>query len=289
MHDALQLPESLTRSRAQSRDHRWFGCPSTSTRSRRCATRAAGASRACSTRWTSASTPASPGITVHPRADGATSRRTTCATIARAARGAAAGRRVQHRRRSAAGLLDLVAGGPAGPVHAGAGRARRDHQPGGMAAGAGDRAAAGRDRGLASRAASASACSSMPTPDAIRLGGVGRRRSGRALHRAVRARLRARPRRRAARRSRTYADAARAGALARARRQRRPRSRSRQPGDLPRSAASRRSVDRPRHHVARALRRASTVVREYLAVLAGRSDGDYDQLTSAVGRRLSAA
>ena len=115
------------------------------------------------------------------------------------------------------------------------------------------------------RWASASACSSMPSPIPS-VGGIGRCRPGRAVYRAVRAGVRAWSGARAA-----VVRAVRGGgeprAFARPGRQRRPRSRPRQSRDVPRAAVSGRGVDRPRPHLARAVRGPATVVREYLAVL----------------------
>ena len=72
------------------------------------------------------------GITVHPRADGGTSRPTTSTTSPRALAPLSRRRRVQHRRGSAARSDRARAGGAARPVHARAGRARRDHESGRM-------------------------------------------------------------------------------------------------------------------------------------------------------------
>ena len=210
-----------------------------------------------------------PGITVHPRADRRhitpEDVRDDCArTGAQPAR-----RRVQHRRRSAAGSARSRRRGAARSVHARAGRARRNHQPGGLAARA-RRPSGCRtiDRAICTRAAFASACSSTRRPMPIRWAASVGRRSRRALHRAVRPRVRAGADEAAPRRSRRTREAAElAHAL----------GLGVNAGHdldldnlvaLPRPAAPRRSVDRPRAHVARAVRRARTVVREYLDVLA---------------------
>ena len=129
-------------------------------------------------------------------------------------------------------------------------RARPGWQPGAATDGLPDVVAR-----LHGRAASASACSSIPMPEPIRwAASVGADRvelytepfarafeqgpdRGGAVVRAVRGR-------------------GAAGAQPRPGRQRRARSRSRQPRALPRAAASRRGLDRPRHHLARAVRRA---------------------------------
>ena len=133
-------------------------CRSTSTRSRRSATRAA--ARAVGARC---------GARVrrcrragHHRAS---ARRRAAHHVRRRARGrgvaAAAGwpRRVQHRRRSAAGSARAGARGEADAVHAGAGAARRDHQPGRLVAGHAARSDGRRRRSRCATTASASACS----------------------------------------------------------------------------------------------------------------------------------
>ena len=214
------------------------------------------ACRASSTRCACASTPArraSPCTRARTRG---TSRQPTCATIASVLRAAARRDRVQHRRRSAArsarrwsrevrpDQCTLV------PVRAG-----RDHEPGGLAA---------RHAGGGCRRRSSASCRQRgvrvslfvdPEPRAGALGGVARRRSRRALHRAVRARVRARRADAAARASRatptrrTLAHALGLGVNA--------------GHDLdldnlvavPHAAAPRRSVDRPRAHQPRAVRR----------------------------------
>ena len=169
---------------------------------------------------------------------------------ARRSRGAlrrpASGGRVQHRRRSAAGAARAGARG-ASRTSARWCRSRRAKSPARRAGSRGRRpSGCPRSSPTSRRAASASACSSMPDRESIRLGGVARRRSRRALHRAVRPGVRARAGAGARARSTRYADAARAGACARPRRQRRARSRSRQPRAVPRAAAPRRGLDRPR-------------------------------------------
>ena len=119
----------------------------------------------------------------------------------------------------------------------------------------------------ASRAAFASACSSIPTPEPIDWAASSRRRSRRALHRAVRAGVRAR----AAEARRVVRGVRRRGAaraLARAGRQRRPRSRSRQPRAVPRRCRILDEVSIGHAIMSRALFVGlATVVREYLAVL----------------------
>ena len=113
-----------------------------------------------------------------------------------------------------------------------------------------------------------SACSSMRRP--IRY--VGPPRPARTASSCTPSRSRARSSRRPIRAAaRSHLRGGRPGrALARTGRQRRPRSGSRQPHGISRTAASRRGVDRPRDHLARALFVGlATVVREYLDVLRG--------------------
>ena len=93
------------------------------------------ACRACSTRCASASTPARRASPCIRAPTGVTSRRRMCAT-SRGAGAATRRRRIQHRRRSAARAARPGAGGAARPVHARAGRAGRDHEPGRLAAAA---------------------------------------------------------------------------------------------------------------------------------------------------------
>ena len=151
-----------------------------------------------------------PGITVHPRAD---RRHITPDDVrgdrAAAARDARRGVEFNIEGDPRPDLLDLVDEVQAGSVHAGAGRARRGHQPGRLAARAGDRAAARRSsRGCSARGIRVSLFVDA-APDADSLGGVGRRRPRRAVHRAVRARVRARRPSAGAASFARYADAAR--------------------------------------------------------------------------------
>ena len=251
---------------------------STSTKSRRCATRAAGAMPSVLDAVDVCLAAGAPGITVHPRAD---RRHITPDDVREIARGAAdAPPAVEFNIEGdpRPELLDLVRRGAARSVHARAGRAGRDHQPGRLAAGPGD-ASGCLDvvARPASRAASASACSSTPTPDADSLGGVGRRRSRRAVHRAVRARVRARRRRRRAARSR----------VTRTRRGSRTRSASAStPATISTSTTSCCSATLPHLDevsighalISRALFVGlATVVREYLDVLAAACSSTYDR------------
>jgi hypothetical protein len=75
-----------------------------------------------------ASTPARPGFTVHPRADRAPHHDGGRARDRRRAGAAQGPRRVQHRRRSAAGFSRPRARGQTRSVHARAGEARRDYE-----------------------------------------------------------------------------------------------------------------------------------------------------------------
>ncbi len=127
--------EHLCHQRSAIERMTWFACPSTSTRSRRCATRAAGASRACSRPLRSASRPARLASPCIRAPIGATSRPTMCGR-SRGRCAATPGSRVQHRRRSAARAAGSRRGGAARSVHARAGGAWRGHQPGRLAAGA---------------------------------------------------------------------------------------------------------------------------------------------------------
>ena len=76
-----------------------------------------------------------PGITVHPRADERHITRRDVRALAQSARAHPARGRIQHRRRSAAGAAGSGREVRPRPVHAGAGASRRDHEPGGLAAG----------------------------------------------------------------------------------------------------------------------------------------------------------
>ena len=159
-------------------------------------------------------------------------------------------------------LLDLVDEVRAGSVHARAGRARRGHEPGRLAAGTRSRpAAGGRSADCAARGIRVSLFVDAGA-GADPLGRVDRRRSRRALHRAVRARVRARPRTTARRVVRHATPRRRrlAHALG-ARRQRRPRSRSRQSRAVPRRCrTSTRSRSATRSCRARCLSASRTVV-----------------------------
>ena len=103
---------------------------------------------------------------------------------------AGARRRVQHRRRSAARLRRPGARDAPGSVHAGAGHAGRDHESGRLARGHRARARCATSSRGCKAPACASACSSIPICGAVDWAAGLRRRSHRALHRAVRARLR---------------------------------------------------------------------------------------------------
>ena len=248
---------------------------STSTRWRRCATRAAARCRAWSRRCDVVRRRRRAG---HHRASArrsrATSRRRTSATSPRRSRRSAVRSNSTSKAIRGPSCSSWSREVRPRPVHAGAGRAGRDDQPGRLAARtASRRSCRGDRRRSARRAASASACSSTPMPQPIRWAASTRRRPRRALHRAVRARVRARRRRRPAQSFSRYVDAADAGA-------RRSASAS-TPGTISicdnlmlfrDAAASRRGVDRPRDHVARALYVGlRPVVREYLRRLSTRS------------------
>ena len=114
----------------------------------------------------------------------------------RRARAARAARRVQHRRRSASRSGRAGDGGAPGPVHARAGAARRDHQPGRLV---GVDIAADELGGVIARDEGGGRPRQRvrgPGAGSHPLGARRRRRPRRALHRAVRARVRARARRR---------------------------------------------------------------------------------------------
>ena len=207
----------------------WSISPSTSTRSRRCATRAAARSRRCSTRC---------DVCVdgrRARHHRASARRRAAhhagATCARSPRGCAPlarPRRVQHRGRSAAGSARARARGPARPVHARAGHARRDHEPGRLARRHGRRPALAGGRSATCKAAGVRV-SLFVDPDAARRS-TGPRRSAPTASSSTPSRSRARSSgaaRERADRFALYAAAARHAARARPRRQRRPRSRPR--------------------------------------------------------------
>ena len=150
--------------------------------------------------------------------------------------------------------IALVLRGAARPVHARAGHARRDHEPGGLAADT--------PRGRAVGDSSRSCRPRRPRQPVRRSRGRRRSRWAAALG-ADRVELYTEPFARAfergdARRRASFARyVGRRDGRARARpgRQRRPRSRSRQPRAVPHAAAPRRSVDRPRAHQPRAVRR----------------------------------
>ena len=183
------IDDSPVRQRQQGRDAAQLARRAVAERARR------GAASACDA--------GAPGITVHPRADGGTSRPTTSATIAAALAGAAARGRVQHRRRSAARAARRWST-RCGRISArwcrscrARSRARR--------AGSRARAPSGCRRSFASFKAHGIRVSLFvdAEPEPIRLGGIGRRRPRRALHRAVRAGVRAGSGRRRAGRSRS--------------------------------------------------------------------------------------
>ena len=161
----------------------------------------------CSTRSRSASPPARPASPCIRAPTAGTSRPTTCARL-RARSSRRARRRIQHRRRSAARLIDARRRGAAGSVHARAGRARRSHEPGRLAArvrrrsGLPDVIARFKSRGVRV------SLFVDPEPEPIEWAAVGRRRPRRALHRAVRPRVRARAPRPAQSSFESYAAAA---------------------------------------------------------------------------------
>ena len=171
-----------------------------------------------------------PGITVHPRAD---ARHITTADVHEIAGVARAAQRAASSSTSKA---------IRGPICSrSCSRCKPDQctlvpvQPGEITSQAGWPADTPRDelarhrRATAARAASASACSSIPSRTPIRWARDDGRRSRRAVHRAVRARVRARRRRGARRASRVYAARRALAHELRPRRQRRPRPRPRQP------------------------------------------------------------
>ena len=226
---------------------------STSTRSRRCATRAAARQPSVLEAVERVPAAGAPGITVHPRADERHITPDDVREIARVLEARRPASRVQHRRRSAAGS-DRSRATRCGPTSARWCPSRPAKSPA--------RPDGGRVRQTrpAARRSSRDLQAARHPRQPVRrrraradsLGRVGRRRSRRALHRAVRARLRARPRR-GARVVRTITPP--------------PRSSRTALGlgvnaghdldldnlvALPRAAVSRRGVDRPRHHFARA-------------------------------------
>ena len=152
-------------------------------------------------------------------------------------------------------LIDLVARGAAGPVHARAGVARRDHESGRLAARRPrPRLLGGVVRRLQGARRSRQSCSSIPRRRRF----AGPRRLARIASSSTPSRSRGRspravtpPRQRSIRTSR----AADAGARARPGRQRRARSRPRQPAAVPDAAAPGRGVDRPRADQPRAVGR----------------------------------
>ena len=165
-------------------------------------------------------------------------------------------RRVQHRGRSAAGPAGARARRPARPVHAGARRARRDHQSGRLA---------GHDHARTRCAASSTDLQSHgvrvslfvdPELAAGRLGRRHGRRPRGALHGAVRARVRDRRCRR--RRGASSSTPPPPGARTSAAWASTPAttSTSHNLPDLPQRAARRRGVDRPRADQPRDLRRS---------------------------------
>ena len=180
--------------------------------------------------------------------------------------GASRARRVQHRRRSAARTDRAGRRGAPGSVHARAGRRRRDHQPGRLAA----RAADGRTADVVAPV-QVPRRSRQPVrrsrAGADRVGGFGRRRSRRALHRAVRPGVRAGA---AAGRAsfESYAAAARLATSLGLGRQRRPRSRPGQPRRCSARLPFLDEVSIGHAIISRALFVGlDTVVREYLDVL----------------------
>ena len=151
---------------------------STSTRSRRCATRAAARCRRSSTRSACASTPARPGSPSIRAPTNATSRGSTSPR----SRAFLAPRRrdvefniegdprpdllamVREVRPHQCTLVPVTAG--------------RDHEPGRLAARHAARRSCGRSSRTCRRAASASACSSTRSPAAVEVGGVAGRQRG---------------------------------------------------------------------------------------------------------------
>ena len=130
-----------------------------------------------------------PGITVHPRADERHIRTADVYGIARMLKASPAGR-VQHRRRSAPRPARARAEGPADAVHARAGPARRDHEPGRLASRHVGRGACGRSSSGMKKIGVRVSLFVDPVPDAVRWAAAVGRRSRRALHRAVCARVR---------------------------------------------------------------------------------------------------
>ena len=235
----------------------WFDCPSTSTRSRRCATRAAARVPRVLEAVDVCLDAGAPGITVHPRADRAPHHAaTTCATIAaRAARRArrassSTSKAIRGRTCSswsrevrpdqctlvpvAPGEVTSQAGWPAGTP---ADRA------------AGDRRATCRRRGVRV------SLFVDPTPERDPLGGVD---SAPIASSSTPSRSRAPSRQGADAGRRSFAAYAEAAELAHALGLGVNAGHDLDLDNLvavPDAAASRRGVDRPRHHVARAVRR----------------------------------
>ena len=181
----------------------WFVCPSTSTRSRRCATRAAAGRRASSTRSASCVAAGAPGITVHPRAD---RRHITPDDVREIAGGAAdaAARRSNSTSKAIRAPSCWIWSTRCVPISARWCRSCRERSPARPAGRPGPE----RDRlpGVIGRLKALGIRVSLfvdAEPDADSVGGVGRRRSGRAVYRAVRAGVRARSGGRGAVRSRS--------------------------------------------------------------------------------------
>ena len=197
-------------------------CRSTSTRSRRCATRAAArcrrscdAVRVC----VDAGAPASPSIRAPTSG---TSRRCDVPAIARVPRAAARARSSSTSRGIRGPICSTMVREVRPhqctlvPV-----RARRDHQPGGLAARhAGRRSCGGVVADLQARGIRVSLFVE-PEPAAGEVGGVARRAAHRALHRAVRARVQGRARTRPTRSFRPLRRSGQPRARARPRHQRR--------------------------------------------------------------------
>ena len=214
-----------------------------------------------------------PGITVHPRAD---RRHITPRRRARRSRARCAG--------SAPAVEFNIEGDPRPELLELVDEVRPDQctlvpvVPGEITSQAGWQpgprrdAAARRSSRACKRAAFASACSSIPTPEPIRwAASIGADRVELYTEPFARAFERGAASRRGVVRAVRRGGAA--GALARPRRQRRPRPRSRQPRRCSASCRiSTRCRSATRSCRARCSSGSTTVVREYLAVLVGRAD-----------------
>ena len=207
------------------------GSASTSTRSRRSATRAAATIPSVLEAVDVCIAAGAPGITVHPRAD---ARHITVAGRAR--------RSPRRSRRGAARVEFNIEGDPRADLLELVHDVRPDQctlvpvQPGEITSQAGW--PADTPRGMARRRSSSALQNAGvrvslfidPEPRRGALGGSDGRRPHRALHRAVRARVRARPGREAQDELRAIRGRRDPRARARPRRERRPRPRPRQPG-----------------------------------------------------------